>query len=1123
MSDLLQLDYIPDSPFPGIDPFGYKDRNVFFARATEIRTLRRLIILYRGILLYSESGNGKSSLMNAGVIPCLAEDGFQAERIRVQPKRGEEIVVQLSEKVGAETIYYPSIFASAKNMDRVILSVEGFVAKLHQLPEDTRPLLIFDQFEEWVTLFEEAVGQDGRAARDSQDAIRDAICSLINDNTLPLKVLLVLREDFLARFTPFFRRCPNLPDQYLRLVALGGDQIYQAIRGPFEKYPGRFRPEISTDLARQIQAQFESRSAGGDIRLTEVQIICRSLFESRREPSKFFADQGGVQGILEHYLEKAIESLDVEQRGPAVALLSRMVTAAGTRIVIPHSDLCWRVESEEGIQRTVLDATLDSLEQKAKLVRRERRRDVYYYEIASEFLVDWIRKKAQDRQRRIDQKKLETQLLAEQERQRAQENAKQARILRRLVWALCMLLVIAVGAIFFAFYQRSLAQARQLVAIAVLTESSDPELSVLFAANAVGTTWPWGHRVLPQAESALHQAIIASHLRLTLNGRGGPVLNIQWSPDGTKLAIGSRDAPPTVWNAETGKQLLALSGNADNIGSVAWSSDGRWLAAGNGENGVEVWDLETHTKHVVLAGSTNSGPVFSVAWSPDEGRIAIASEDVVEVCDMDSGKQLLTLRGHTDKVGSVAWGPDGKRLATASWDMTAKVWDAESGKELRALRGHTDKVGSVAWSPDGKRLATASWDMTAKVWDGETGRELLTLRGHSKPVYTVRWSPDGRQLVTGSQDNSAKVWDTNTGQELLTLHGHSGSVSSVSWNPDGERLATGSYDNTVKIWSAQSGSEVSTLPGNAGIAWNSDNTRLATANSSETAAVWDAKNGRQLLSLRGRIVCWSPDGNWLATVIANQVKVWNAQSGQEVRTLRGDEFFYGLSWSPDGQWIAASANPTVRIWNAQNGQELRSLAGHVGPVYGVTWSPDSKQLATAGSDRTARVWDAQNGHLLLTLSGHGGVVRSIAWSPNGKLLATGSSDQTVKLWDAKSGKQLLTLFGHRNPITRVVWSADSSRLATGSDDETAKVWDAKSGQELLTLGGHRASVVDVSWSPNAKWLATSGDDNVQIYAMDLRELMTIARQRVSTAPSDQGCKKYLEVERCPPFPTLSRW
>src|SRR5262249_41715999 len=90
-----------------------------------------------------------------------------------------------------------------------------------------------------------------------------------------------------------------------------------------------------------------------------------------------------------------------------------------------------------------------------------------------------------------------------------------------------------------------------------------------------------------------------------------------------------------------------------------------------------------------------------------------------------------------------AWSPDGKRLATGSYDNTAKVCDTESGKELLTLTGHTDHVWSVAWTPDGKRLATGSYDHMARVWDVKSGKEFLTLGGHSSFVNSV--GPDGKR------------------------------------------------------------------------------------------------------------------------------------------------------------------------------------------------------------------------------------------------------------------------------------------------------------------------------------------------------------------------------------------
>jgi WD40 repeat protein len=110
--------------------------------------------------------------------------------------------------------------------------------------------------------------------------------------------------------------------------------------------------------------------------------------------------------------------------------------------------------------------------------------------------------------------------------------------------------------------------------------------------------------------------------------------------------------------------------------------------------------------------------------------------------------------------GAVAWSPDGSLLARGHEDGSVRLYKVETGEELLALRGHEYYVTSVAWSPDSKRLASGSSDNTVRLWELES-RALLAFSPRCfAQVRQVAWHPKGRWLLSSCDDGAIRIWDT---------------------------------------------------------------------------------------------------------------------------------------------------------------------------------------------------------------------------------------------------------------------------------------------------------------------------------------------------------------------------
>ena len=139
---------------------------------------------------------------------------------------------------------------------------------------------------------------------------------------------------------------------------------------------------------------------------------------------------------------------------------------------------------------------------------------------------------------------------------------------------------------------RRVATARELADAADANLAEDPERSMLLALAAIDTTRSSDGTVLHEAEEALHSAVTASRILLTVPGVGGA---LDWSPDGTIFVTeGPEDSGLIdIRDATTGTSVRSFHGHDIDVNGVAFSSDGSMLATTGDDGALRVWDPAT--------------------------------------------------------------------------------------------------------------------------------------------------------------------------------------------------------------------------------------------------------------------------------------------------------------------------------------------------------------------------------------------------------------------------------------------------------------------------------------------------------------------------------------------------
>ncbi|KAG7429149.1 Vegetative incompatibility protein HET-E-1 [Fusarium oxysporum f. sp. raphani] len=218
-----------------------------------------------------------------------------------------------------------------------------------------------------------------------------------------------------------------------------------------------------------------------------------------------------------------------------------------------------------------------------------------------------------------------------------------------------------------------------------------------------------------------------------------------------------------------------------------------------------------------------------------------------------------------------------------------------------------------------------------------------------------------------------------------------------------------------------------------------------------------------------------------------------------LQVLEGhDNWVTCVSFSENSKILASGSNDrTVRLWLVDSGQCLWELHGHERPIVSVTFSQDSKLLASVSEDGDAQLWSVESGKCIKELNRYDDWVTSVAFSFGSRLIVSTRQDQTIRLWETGNEGSSQAYKGHEGWVENVVLSPQSG-LAASYSDNIVHIWRIANGQLLRDLRGHADRVTLVSFSRDSTLLASSSyDKTVRVWRVDNGDCVQILRYKAT--------------------------
>ena len=385
-------------PYVGPRPFGRDEKNLFFGRDRETRDLCSLVVAHPIVLLYAASGAGKSSLLNAGLIPLLEARGYEVlPSARVSGRIRDAV-----NNAGVDNVYAFNILSSwagpsVDPRDLVKVDIASFLAaRPHRKDAAGEPVLrvaLLDQFEELFTFARERWQERAALIRQLAEAL---------EHDPLLRIVLVMRREFVARLETFAPLLPQALRTRFPLDELGPKAAQEAIEGPLARTDRKIEPEASQRLVEELRT-VTVRGAGGEdvetigpsVEPVQLQVACAKLWDDlppdvHTITAAHIETYGDVDKALKRFYEDALSAAEtktgVSKDRLRLWVDRYLITPGGTRGTVYRGP-----ESTGREERAIPNAAVDVLEEKHLIRAEARAGGERWYELTHDRFVGPIR------------------------------------------------------------------------------------------------------------------------------------------------------------------------------------------------------------------------------------------------------------------------------------------------------------------------------------------------------------------------------------------------------------------------------------------------------------------------------------------------------------------------------------------------------------------------------------------------------------------------------------------------------------------------------------------------------------------------------------------------------------